>query len=91
MVINSLFIIGKIDLKIFMEKHWCSAVKRMVMDEFLQSLKDIGDLNDLPIVSAAGPDHYLINIIFSDLIFVAVCREGKFFLANRKILFFLSI
>ena len=39
MVINSLFIINTIDNKIFMEKHWRAAIKRSVMDEFMDKLR----------------------------------------------------
>jgi len=75
MVINSLFIISTNDLKVFMEKHWCSAVKRNIVDEFLDELKSVGELNDLPIVLNGQNDHYFIHIYFSDLVFLAVCRE----------------
>ena len=38
MTINSLFILGTSDLKVFMEKHWCSAIKRSVLDDFLEQV-----------------------------------------------------
>ena len=78
MVINSLFLISSSDSKIFMEKHWCSAVHRSAMDEFLKKLKEVPDINDMPIVMAGSNDHYFIHIYFADLIFCAICREGTF-------------
>lgn len=39
MTINSLFIIATNDLKVFMEKHWCSAIKRSVLDDFLEQVR----------------------------------------------------
>ena len=41
MVINSLFIINTIDNKIFMEKHWRAAIKRSIMDEFMDKLRSL--------------------------------------------------
>lgn len=45
------------------------------MDEFLDKLRDVGDINDMPIVMAGSNEHYFIHIYFGDLVFLAVCRE----------------
>lgn len=41
MVINSLFIINTVENKIFMEKHWRAAIKRSIMDEFMDKLRSV--------------------------------------------------
>ena len=79
MVINSLFIINANDGKVFMEKHWRTAIKRGVIDEFLTKLKSIDNIDDMPIVSLAPNEHYLVHIYTNDLIFLAVLREGILF------------
>ncbi|CBY11993.1 unnamed protein product [Oikopleura dioica] len=75
MTINSLFIIATNDLKVFMEKHWCSAIKRSVLDDFLEQLRGLSDVNDMPIVFLGPNNHYLVHILHNDTIFLAVTRE----------------
>jgi AP-3 complex subunit mu len=75
MVIKSLFIISINDTKIFMEKHWCAAVKRNVMDDFLIKLKGLADPNDMPITMAGPNDHYFVHIYVENIIFCAVLQE----------------
>jgi len=74
-VINSLFIINTNESKIFMEKHWCAAIKRGVMDDFLNKLKACSNPNDMPVTMVGPNDHYYIHIYFENLIFCAVLRE----------------
>lgn len=75
MVINSLFIINTNESKIFMEKHWCAAIKRGIMDDFLNKLKSVSNPNDMPITMVGPNEHYYIHIYFENLIFCAVLRE----------------
>jgi len=74
-VINSLFIINTIDNKIFMEKHWRAAIKRTIMDEFMEKLRALKDPASMPIAMAGPCDHYYVHIYFNDVIFCAVLKE----------------
>ena len=52
-------------------------VKRMVMDDFLVKLKSLKNPDDMPITMCGPNDHYFVHILYEDLIFCAVLREGE--------------